>query len=128
MVSYCEQFDAAIKDITERRGSVYGHPADDFRRAAALKAVVAECQDELIRHVLEMICVKLARLISSPDHADSWIDCAGYARTAMMVHDRRKEPIVNIPSRLHEDDMRGAVIAADQAKNEFRDFPIGDNK
>lgn len=84
------EYDLAIKDITDRRGDVYGHPGDDFDRAAKLKAVVAECRDPVIRHALEMICVKVARLIESPDHVDSWIDIAGYSRCAVMVVDRRQ--------------------------------------
>lgn len=83
-----EQFDAAARKVTEDRGAVYGHPKDDFRRATALKAVVAECPDPLVRHVLEMICVKMARLIHTPDHLDSFIDIAGYARTGVMVTDK----------------------------------------
>lgn len=82
------QFDAAIQTITQQRGGVYGHPADDFRRATALKAVVAECPNPLVRHALEMICVKMARLINAPDHLDSFIDIAGYARTGVMCLDR----------------------------------------
>lgn len=38
-----------------------------------------------------MICVKLARLIHSPDHVDSLVDIAGYARCACMIIDRAKE-------------------------------------
>jgi hypothetical protein len=81
-------FDAAAKSVTDERGEVYGHPYTDFDRAARLKAVVAECDDPRIRHVLDMICVKMARLIHSPDHLDSWIDIAGYSRTAVMCLDR----------------------------------------
>lgn len=84
-----QQFDAAVARVTQDRGSNYGHPADDFDRAARLKAVVAEIEDPLIRHAAEMICVKLARLIHTPEHLDSWIDIAGYARTAVMVIDER---------------------------------------
>lgn len=79
------QFNSAINVVTDQRGSVYGHPAVDFTRVARLKEVVAECQDPLARHALEMICVKIARLIHSPDHLDSWVDIAGYARTGVMV-------------------------------------------
>lgn len=83
------KFDDAIKVVTDQRGSVYGHPKHDFGRADRLKAVVAECQDPLARHALEMICVKVARLIQTPTHLDSWIDIAGYARTGVMVTDDR---------------------------------------
>ena len=81
-------FDRAIAKVTDERGAVYGHPKIDFGRVVRLKAVVAECQNPLARHVLEMLCVKIARLIETPDHLDSWLDCAGYARTGVMVTDR----------------------------------------
>ncbi|NIA67763.1 hypothetical protein HBA54_04095 [Pelagibius litoralis] len=85
-----EQYDATVRDITDRRGEVYGHPMDDFDRAARLKAVVAECDDPHVRHALEMICVKMARLIESPHHVDSFIDISGYARCAVMCIDRKR--------------------------------------
>src|SRR5262245_27086879 len=78
------EFDAAIKRVTQQRGSIYGHPSVDFDRAARLKAVVAECKDPVLRNALDMICVKIARLIHTPTHLDSWIDLSGYARTAVM--------------------------------------------
>jgi hypothetical protein len=83
------EFDAAIADITQRRGDVYGHPADHFARIAQIKAGVADCQNPLIKHALEMIAVKMARLVASPDHVDSLIDIAGYARCAAMILDRQ---------------------------------------
>lgn len=87
-MSRLEQFDqnTAVK-VTTERGATYGHPSVDFARAARLKAVVAECPDPLARHALEMICVKLARLIQTPDHVDSAVDIAGYARCLVMVTD-----------------------------------------
>jgi hypothetical protein len=36
-----------------------------------------------------MIGVKMARLCTTPDHLDSLIDIAGYARTIAMIHDER---------------------------------------
>ena len=87
--SLTDQFDQAIAKVTGNRGAVYGHPSIDFDRANRLKAVVAECKDPLIRHALEMIAVKMSRLIQTPDHLDSLIDIAGYARTAVMCLDRR---------------------------------------
>ena len=82
-----KQFDAALNagKVTEERGKVYAAPSIDFSRAARIKAVVAECEDPLARHALEMIAVKMARLINSPFHLDSWIDIAGYARCGVAV-------------------------------------------
>lgn len=79
----------AVK-LTEERGKVYGHPLDDFGRAAKLKAVVAVINDPELRHAAEMVCVKLARLCNSPDHLDTWDDIAGYGRTGRMVIEERK--------------------------------------
>ncbi len=84
-----KQFDAAAGLVVDARRSVYGHPLVDFDRVARLKAVVAECPDPLARHALEMICVKIARLIQTPDHLDSWVDVMGYARTGVMVTDKK---------------------------------------
>lgn len=83
-----DKFNEAIARVNEDRGSVYGHPSIDFGRADRLKAVIAECKDPLARHALEMIAVKIARLIQTPDHLDSWIDLAGYARTGVMVTEK----------------------------------------
>jgi hypothetical protein len=82
-----QQFNSAINKVTEERGAVYGDPKLDFWRAARLKEIVADCPDPLARHALEMICVKIARLIHTPNHLDSWVDLAGYARTGVMVTD-----------------------------------------
>lgn len=81
------EFDTESSVITNSR-SAYGPPKEDFRRAVAMKAVVSECRDPLVRHVLEMLCVKISRLIQTPDHLDSWIDIAGYARTGVMVSEK----------------------------------------
>lgn len=81
-------FDATARDITDVRGAVYGHPRENYRRIAALKAIVAECKHPLAREALETICVKISRLIQTPDHLDSWIDISGAARTGVMVTDK----------------------------------------
>ena len=84
------RFDAAMKTLTADRGAVYGPPSEDFARINALKLGVASCDNNAVRHALEMICVKLARLCQTPDHYDSALDIAGYARTIMMVLDEQE--------------------------------------
>ncbi len=85
------QFDSAIKDVTKRRGADYGHPLDDFRITNQLKRAVRQCPDPEIRHTLEMIGVKMARLCTNPEHIDTIIDIAGYARCIAMIIDERKK-------------------------------------
>jgi hypothetical protein len=86
-MTYTDEFDAQIAQVTDTRGEVYGSPYEHFRAVAAIKAELACCQDPRIRHILEMIAVKLHRAATSPTHLDTWVDIAGYARTACMVLD-----------------------------------------
>lgn len=78
-------FDAAIRDLTDRRGVVYGPPKKNFKRIQKLKAIISECPDAAAREALECIAMKISRLIETPTHLDSWIDIAGYARTGVMA-------------------------------------------
>src|SRR5215469_4617010 len=82
-----EAFDKAMSqgEITTQRGAVYDHPRNDFDRIAKLTAALPECTDPRVAHILRMIVVKMCRLSHHPDHLDSWIDIAGYARTGVMV-------------------------------------------
>jgi len=89
--SLLEEFDAAIRTITDERGKVYGEPKEDFERAQGLIKFIEPCTHPGIRHVLTMLCVKMSRLVNSPNHLDSWTDIVGYARTAVMILDKEKE-------------------------------------
>jgi hypothetical protein len=83
------KFDAACRSVTLDRRDVYGPPSDTYRRIAAMRAIVDECQDPEIREVLGMIVTKVVRLVQTPTHLDSWIDVAGYARCGVMLLDER---------------------------------------
>ena len=82
------QFDTAIQKVTQERAAVYAPPGIDFARANKIKEALGECRDPLARFALEMIAVKMARLIETPGHLDSWIDIAGYARCGVMVTEK----------------------------------------
>lgn len=80
-----------VSELNKERSSAYGHPTRAYELIAALVAPLEDCDDEILKHVLYMILVKVARLIVTPDHGDSWLDIVGYARTAAMVLDKRVE-------------------------------------
>lgn len=86
-----EKFDTSLAGLvnTERQ-AIYGHPAQNFRRIAAMQAITAECTDPEIRVALDNIVLKVCRLIQSPTHLDSWIDIGGYARCGVMILDQRE--------------------------------------
>jgi len=75
------------KDLTVERGAVYGHPKVDFARVTGMAKFLDDCPNPVARHALYMVLVKVARLIESPGHKDSWDDIQGYARCGKMVMD-----------------------------------------
>jgi len=86
-------------EVVNERAATYGHPYDNFKDIVALKEVVAKCSHSLVRHALEMICVKIGRAIYNPTHLDTLVDIAGYAQTAIMCLEeeqrRMKTPTVS---------------------------------
>ncbi len=85
-----EQFDEAYSNVTADRRDIYGDPQDTYRRISRMRAVVDECEDPQIREILGMIVTKVARLIQTPNHLDSWVDVAGYSRCGVMLLDGRE--------------------------------------
>lgn len=72
--------DALQRALTavEERGESYGDVRENHERIADLWSVVFGHPIEPEQVALAMTCVKIARLIETPDHADSWVDIAGY--------------------------------------------------
>jgi len=69
------------------RGSAYGDASDNFQRIADMWSVIFGRRVTMKQVALCMSAVKMARLIETPDHADSWIDLAGYAALGVEVKD-----------------------------------------
>ena len=73
--------EAAVKEGEIR----YGSPDENFERIRGLWNVILGDKMHIDNQVsaadvaMMMICVKLARLIETPDHDDSAVDLAGYA-------------------------------------------------
>jgi hypothetical protein len=87
-----QRFDAAYANVTADRRDVYGDPQDTYRRISAMRAVVDECPDPQVREILGMIVTKVARLVQTPEHLDSWVDVAGYSRCGVMLLSERDAP------------------------------------
>jgi hypothetical protein len=72
--------------VTGDRAEVYGPPAVNFRRIAALHNtyldLLAEARGDytLEAHDVAVMAIltKIARLIHTPDHEDSYLDICGY--------------------------------------------------
>ena len=72
------------------RSDKYGHPFDNFTQTGKLWAPALDKDEVTPEQVaLCMILAKISRLTHSPDHADSLVDIAGYARAYEMVRERR---------------------------------------
>lgn len=74
--------------INGDRAQSYGSPQDSFGRIAELwSAMGFQIQSDpcVLRDVnatdvaMALIQLKMARLVASPGHEDSWVDIAGYA-------------------------------------------------
>lgn len=67
---------AATEALTER-GSAYGE--NNLERIALMWGAILSRPISGQEVALCMIALKVARLIETPDHDDSWVDVAGYA-------------------------------------------------
>lgn len=70
------------------REQSYGNKLKNFTDIAALQAVTTGTDRTAETVALDMLCVKLARLLKSPDHYDTLVDLIGYV---MCYRDIRKE-------------------------------------
>ena len=100
--TYTSRFDTTLKSLTQDRGIDYGHPLDNFLRMAQMQSVIDECPDPILAQALNMIAVKITRLVNNPYHFDSWVDIAGYARTACMAIDKMNEKEADAPEKATE--------------------------
>ena len=74
-----------IEDILAERHETHGDFSTMARAACMAESAFAGCNLTRAEHVIafRMILVKLSRLAAgNPDHADSWLDIAGYAMLA----------------------------------------------
>src|SRR5690349_13189443 len=71
--------------INGERQMEYGEPVVNFARIADLWSVILGRKIQAIEVVQCMCAVKMARLVATPDHRDSWRDIIGYAALSELV-------------------------------------------
>ena len=72
-------------EIIKNRGLVYGSPSVNHLRIAKLWSVYLERAIEPEQVAMCMALVKIARLIESPKHVDSYTDAAAYLAIAAEI-------------------------------------------
>lgn len=75
--------------VSGDRQKDYGHPLDNFERIAALWEPILGIDITPEEVGACMIALKLSRLVATPDHRDSIVDIAGYARGYELVLEER---------------------------------------
>lgn len=84
--------ETALATVTNR-GSDYGDAYINHKRIAEMWTVILGIEVKAHQVVMAMAAVKLARLVETPDHQDSWIDLAGYAATGSECIDRQEKEL-----------------------------------
>lgn len=86
------------KDVIEElaqtlasRGEDYGSMYENHERIAVIWTVILGKEVTADQVALCMAGVKMARLIQSPNHNDSWLDLAGYAAVGAECADERQQ-------------------------------------
>lgn len=77
MMNILDEAKAAVAD----RGKNYGDVYTNHERIATMWTVLLGHEVKAEQVAMMMVALKLARLVETPDHMDSWVDIAGYAWT-----------------------------------------------
>ena len=119
-----EALERAISLVTGRRAQDYGDAEASFQRIAdGWNIIVRSADGDLTAaHVaLMMDWMKSARLLQSINHADSWVDKAGYAALGAQLALREPERPPTAPSKANGK----GVIGPNDMRPESRDYSQG---
>jgi hypothetical protein len=119
-----EALERAISLVTGRRAQDYGDAEASFQRIAdGWNIIVRSADGDLTSaHVaLMMDWMKSARLLQSINHADSWVDKAGYAGLGAQLAMREPERPPTAPSKANGK----SVIGPNDMRPESRDYSQG---
>jgi hypothetical protein len=73
-----------VNDILAERQQSHGNFAHNAKFSQALKRLLdtGANRTDVQQEAVDMICLKLSRILSNPNVADHWDDIAGYATLA----------------------------------------------
>lgn len=96
MVTRTEILQTAEELIKGDRHDDYGDALKNWEDIQRIIIAIEKANPSLIGtpigHALRMIAVKIARICTSPDHIDSWVDICGYAALAAeMAEEQMKQ-------------------------------------
>jgi len=74
-------------EAVSARGENYGDVRQNHQRIADLWSVVFGQTVSPEQVAMAMVCLKIARLVETPQHEDSWIDVAGYGACGSEIAD-----------------------------------------
>lgn len=80
----------AERIVNGPRAKDYGHPLDNYSRLAKLCEPILGIPITPEQMALIMVQVKVARLLTTPDHRDSQVDGAGYFSVYSKIGPERK--------------------------------------
>jgi nucleoside 2-deoxyribosyltransferase len=86
--SVCAEADRIVGGA---RRSTYGHPWENFLSTGLMWEGITGHSFTPEQVALMLIALKMSRLVTSPDHRDSVVDIAGYAKTLSLVQQRRAQ-------------------------------------
>ena len=69
----------ATRIVNDDRNKSYGDPSENLATIADMWNTMFGGESTAHDVALAMIAVKLSRLVTTPNHEDSWTDIAGYA-------------------------------------------------
>lgn len=107
--------DEASTIVNGERANAYGGPEDSFKTIAGLWNAYFQYQTKGIPNIkahdvaLMLNLLKVARLVQSPDHRDSWVDMAGYAACGAECALPKKENGYVLPSSLTTGDLSSTI-------------------
>lgn len=88
--------------VSADRQMDYGHPFEDFGRTAQMWSAILGVEVTRTQVAQCMVAVKLSRLSATPNHRDSWVDVAGYAKCGDIVSDIEAQPDHELSKPDHE--------------------------